>query len=275
MRGFFWGYENFWGKFGGRGVPKYFPIFGGVWKYFCDFGGGYENIFQNLGGYENKSRIPRMLIRFIELKRFLLSDMKFLKNFRLRRAKLTPDTSLENFRRRHASFVFSTYDCKNAVPAAGSWHFSSNDIYRFLQTGDMVSKRLYKHWILHLHVLQYLVETSLWQGLLNVERCIGAVQKWRHWGREGGKISRSRLLLFKTSRLSAPLASTLVKIKPFGDIPGGRFSQWGSPVKNIASLVIVKFHYITLFLLFHGEKMVEKYPQQKFQSPPGHLAGIF
>ena len=161
------------------------------------------------------------------------------------------------------------------MPAAGSWHFSSNDIYRFLQTGDMVSKRLYKHCILHLHVLQYLVETSLWQGLLNVERCIGAVQKWRHWGREGGKISRSRLLLFKTSRLSAPLASTLVKIKPFGDIPGGRFSQWGSPVKNIASLVIVKFHYITLFLLFHGEKMVEKYPQQKFQSPPGHLAGIF
>ena len=153
--------------------------------------------------------------------------MKFLKNFRLRRAKLTPDTSLENFRRRHASFVFSTYDCKNAVPAAGSWHFSSNDIYRFLQTGDMVSKRLYKHWILHLHVLQYLVETSLWQGLLNVERCIGAVQKWRHWGREGGKISRSRLLLFKTSRLSAPLASTLVTIKPLGDIPGRRFSQWG------------------------------------------------
>ena len=50
-----------------------------------------------------------------------------------------------------------------------------------------------------MHVLQYLVETSLCQGLLNVERCIGAVQKWRHWGREGGKISRSRLLLFKNA----------------------------------------------------------------------------
>ena len=70
---------------------------------------------------------------------------------------------------------------------------------RCLQTGDMVSKRLYKHGSCTMHVLQYLVETSLCQGLLNVERCIGAVQKWRHWGREGGKISRSRLLLFKNA----------------------------------------------------------------------------
>ena len=79
----------------------------------------FENIFQNLGGYENKSRIPRVLIRFIELQRFLLSDMKFLKNFRLRRAKLTPDTSLENFRRRHPSFVFSTYDCNKCCACGG------------------------------------------------------------------------------------------------------------------------------------------------------------
>ena len=118
MRGFLGGYENFLGKFGG--VPKYFPKFGGGYENIFVIFGGYENIFQNLGGYENKSRIPRMLIRFIELQRFLPSDMKFLKKFRLRRAKLTPDASLEDFRRRQASFVFSTYDCKNAVPATGS-----------------------------------------------------------------------------------------------------------------------------------------------------------
>ena len=93
--------------------------------------------------------------------------MKFLKKFRLRRAKLTPDASPENFRRRHASFVFSTYDCKNAVPAAGSWHFSFKDIRRCLQTGDMVSKRLYKHWILH---------HACFSGM------IGAIRRHNIWG---------------------------------------------------------------------------------------------
>ena len=158
--------------------------------------------------------------------------MKFLKKFRLRRAKLTPYASLEDFRRRQASFVFSTYDCKNAVPAAGSWHFSFKDIRRCLQTGDMVSKRLYKHWILHLHVLQYLVETSLCQGLLNVERCIGAVQKWRHWGREGGKISRSRLLLFKNAT-SIDFSVTVIFefplqagwLGPYEDVTVGEYFQ--------------------------------------------------
>ena len=109
--------KNFWVNLGG--YQNIFQNLEGYENIFVILG-GYENIFQNLGGYENKSRIPRMLIRFIELQRFLPSDMKFLKKFRLRRAKLTPDASVEDFRRRQASFVFSTYDCKTAVPAAGS-----------------------------------------------------------------------------------------------------------------------------------------------------------
>ena len=181
--------------------------------------------------------------------------MKFLKKFRLRRAKLTPDASLEDFRRRQASFVFSTYDCKNAVPAAAcdtsaSKTFGDASILnsrfirkshsgqepkvrlRCLQTGDMVSKRLYKHGSCTMHVLQYLVETSLCQGLLNVERCTGAVQKWRHWGREGGKISRSRLLLFKNAN-SIDFSVTVIFefplqagwLGPYEDVTVGEYFQ--------------------------------------------------
>ena len=57
----------------------------------------------------------------------------------------------------------------------------------------------------------------------------------------------------ETSRLSAPVDSTPVKIKASGDLPGRKFSQRGSPVKNSASPVLVKFHFDTLFLLFPGE----------------------
>ena len=83
-----------------------------------------------------------------------------------------------------------------------------------------------------MHVLQYLVETSLCQGLLNVERCIGAVQKWRHWGREGGKISRSRLLLFKNAT-SIDFSVTVIFefplqagwLGPYEDVTVGEYFQ--------------------------------------------------
>ena len=83
-----------------------------------------------------------------------------------------------------------------------------------------------------MHVLQYLVETSLCQGLLNVERCIGAVQKWRHWGREGGKISRSRLLLFKNAN-SIDFSVTVIFefplqagwLGPYEDVTVGEYFQ--------------------------------------------------
>ena len=99
---------------------------------------------------------------------------------------------------------------------------------RCLHTGDMVSK----HGSCTMHVLQYLVETSLCQGLLNVERCIGAVQKWRHWGREGGKISRSRLLLFKNAN-SIDFSVTVIFefplqagwLGPYEDVTVGEYFQ--------------------------------------------------
>ena len=73
-------------------------------------------------------------------------------------------------------------------------------------------------------------------------------------------ILQSNFLTCFTSRLSAQLASTPVKVKPSGDIPGKKFCQRGSPVKNSASPLMVNFHYITLFLLFLGKKWSKVFP---------------
>ena len=63
-----------------------------------------------------------------------------------------------------------------------------------------------------------------------------------------------------TSWLSAPLASTPVKNKPSGDIPGRKLCQRGSPVTNSASPAIVNGHHITDFVIFCGGKMFEISP---------------
>ena len=68
-----------------------------------------------------------------------------------------------------------------------------------------------------------------------------------------------------TSWLSAPLASTPIKYEPSGDVPGRKICQRGSPVTSLASPVIVKFRYITVFLLFPGEKWLILFPGENFK----------
>ena len=68
-----------------------------------------------------------------------------------------------------------------------------------------------------------------------------------------------------TSRLSAPLASTPVKNKLSEDIPGSKLCQRGSPVTSSVSPVTVKFHYITVFLLFPGGKWSILFPGKNFK----------
>ena len=67
------------------------------------------------------------------------------------------------------------------------------------------------------------------------------------------------------SRLSAPLASTPVKNKLSEDIPGSKLCQRGSPVTSSVSPVTVKFHYITVFLLFLGGKWSILFPGRNFK----------
>ena len=55
-----------------------------------------------------------------------------------------------------------------------------------------------------------------------------------------------------------------MKKKPSGDVPGRKLYQRGYLVKRSASLV--KFHYITVFQLFLGEKWSRLFPGENFKT---------
>ena len=102
VRGFLEGYENILEKFGG--VRKYFSKFGGARKHFFNFGGVQKHFPKYCGKYKNKSCIPKTFIEFINFHGFSISDVRFLKNFRLRRATSTSRTLSQQFF--HAAGLF-------------------------------------------------------------------------------------------------------------------------------------------------------------------------
>ena len=93
----FWGVRKCFGKIWGA-TKIYFKICRGVRKHFCKFG-GVRKYFPNYNErYESRSGIPKTYSVLTNFHGFSMSDLRFLKKFRLWRATSTFNTFSPSFR---------------------------------------------------------------------------------------------------------------------------------------------------------------------------------